>query len=89
MLIWIVHMDLLEKYKWTQIQYNAWLMSKWHVHMDFCPTRHSLNFDLDVHLAPDGYWILYGMVVREAAKIFLKTSNSSTWQTCAFYQNLG
>ena len=27
--------------------------------MDNCPMRRSLNVDLDVHPAPDGYWSLY------------------------------
>ena len=33
--------------------------SKWIVHMDDCPTRRSLNVDLDVYPPPDGYWSLF------------------------------
>ena len=29
--------------------------------MDDCPTKRSLNVDLDVHPAPDGFWSLYAL----------------------------
>ena len=94
MLIWIFHMDYLEKSKWTQIQHNVWLTSKWIVHMADCPTRHSLNIDLDVHPAPDGPWSLYARwweylsslqmvsyipVSLEARERMLRENSSQIW----------
>ena len=32
--------------------------------MEDCPTKRSLNVDLDVHPAPDGFWSLYVHVRR-------------------------
>ena len=62
------HMDYLEKSKWTQIQHNAQLTSKWIVHMNDCPTRRSLNVDLDVHPAQmnNGAYMLSCLVARVA-----------------------